>query len=175
MPTRGSPRSPAARCDDREAAVDAAVARGLGTKCRWVLDSARLRSMTVLLAHLPTPEGDAALAAAIEEAPRRDTGAVVVHVPRPADAASSPYSVEQVLDAALARFADAGVAAELREVPPGSDTTPSSTSPPAPAPMWSSSACGDVPPWASSCWAARRHACSWAWTARSSPSRPPAE
>ena len=78
--------------------------------------------MTVLLAYLPTPEGDAALAAAIEEARRRDTGAVVVHVPRPADAASSPYSVEQVLDAALARFADAGVAAELREVPPGSDT-----------------------------------------------------
>jgi nucleotide-binding universal stress UspA family protein len=78
--------------------------------------------MTVLLAYLPTPEGDAALAAAIEEARRRDTGAVVVHVPRPADAASSPYSVEQVLDAVLARFADAGVAAELREVPPGSDT-----------------------------------------------------
>ena len=78
--------------------------------------------MTVLLAYLPTPEGDAALAAAVEEARRRGTSAVVVHVPRPADAASAPYSVEQVLDAVLARFTTVGVAAEIREVPTGADT-----------------------------------------------------
>lgn len=78
--------------------------------------------MTVLLAYVPTPEGDAALAAAVEEARRRATGAVVVHVPRPADAASVPYSVEQVLDAVMARFTSVGVPAEVREVPTGADT-----------------------------------------------------
>ena len=77
--------------------------------------------MTVLLAYVPTPEGDAALAAAIEETRRRATGAVVVHAPRPADAASSPYSVEQVLDAVVERFTEAGLAAEIREVPGGAD------------------------------------------------------
>lgn len=78
--------------------------------------------MTVLLAYVPTPEGDAALAAAVEEARRRAASAVVVHVPRPVDAASAPYSVEQVLDAVVERFTSAGVAAEIREVPSGADT-----------------------------------------------------
>lgn len=78
--------------------------------------------MTVLLAYVPTPEGDAALAAAVEEARRRGTDAVVVHVPRPTDAGSSPHSVEQVLDAVQERFATAGVEATVREVPTGADT-----------------------------------------------------
>jgi nucleotide-binding universal stress UspA family protein len=78
--------------------------------------------MTVLLAYVPTPEGDAALAAAVEEARRRAPDAVVVHVPRPADAATSPYSVEQVLDAVQERFASAGIEVSVREVPTGADT-----------------------------------------------------
>jgi nucleotide-binding universal stress UspA family protein len=78
--------------------------------------------MTVLLAYVPTPEGDAALAAAVEEARRRATDAVVVHVPRPADAGTSPYSVEQVLDAVQERFATARVEVSVREVPTGADT-----------------------------------------------------
>ena len=78
--------------------------------------------MTVLLAYVPTPEGDAALAAAIEEARRRSTDAVVAHVPRPADAGSSPYSVEQVLDAVRERFSTADVEVTVREVPTGADT-----------------------------------------------------
>ena len=78
--------------------------------------------MTVLLAYVPTPEGDAALAAAVDEARRRATGAVVVHVPRPADRSTSPHSVEQVLDAVQQRFAKAGVEASIREVPTGRDT-----------------------------------------------------
>jgi nucleotide-binding universal stress UspA family protein len=78
--------------------------------------------MTLLLAYVPTPEGDAALSAAVEEARRRGTDAVVVHVPRPADAGASPYSVEQVLDAVQERFAKAGVESSVREVPTGADT-----------------------------------------------------
>jgi nucleotide-binding universal stress UspA family protein len=105
-------------CMDRKGWVQLA-GRAVGA---GVDDIGQTACMTVLLAYVPTPEGDAALAAAVEEARRRAVGAVVVHVPRPADATTSPYSVEQVLDAVLARFTSTGVAAEMREVPAGTDT-----------------------------------------------------
>ena len=75
--------------------------------------------MTVLLAYVATPEGDAALTAAVAEAQRRSTDAVVVHVTR-ADQ-EGDYSEEQTLDAVVQRFTDAGVSATLRHLPAGTD------------------------------------------------------
>ena len=64
-------------------------------------------TVTVLLAYISTPEGDAALAAAVDEATRRATDAVVVNVTRPAEQAGQEFSTEQLLDGAAQRFADA--------------------------------------------------------------------
>ena len=77
--------------------------------------------MTVTLAYVFTPEGDAALAAALEEAQRRSTDVLVVNVTRPATGEASPYSEEQELDALQAKLAAAGVASEVRQLPAGTD------------------------------------------------------
>jgi nucleotide-binding universal stress UspA family protein len=73
--------------------------------------------MTVLLAYIRTPDGDAALAAAVDEARWRATNAVVVNVTRPAAEVDSPFSAEQQLDAVAALFQRAGVDVEVRQLP----------------------------------------------------------
>jgi nucleotide-binding universal stress UspA family protein len=77
--------------------------------------------VTVLLAYVSTPEGDAALAVAVQETQLRSTGAVVVNITRPEAAIDSPFSAEQTLDAVAQRFADRGLNAEIRQLPPTAD------------------------------------------------------
>ena len=77
--------------------------------------------MTVLLAYIRTPDGDAALAAAVDEARRRATKAVVVNVTRPVAEVDSPMSAEQALDAVAALFEGAGVDVEVRQLPASPD------------------------------------------------------
>jgi nucleotide-binding universal stress UspA family protein len=77
--------------------------------------------VTVLLAYIRTPEGDAALDAAVHEARARATDAVVVNVTRPAAEIDSPLSAEQGLDAVAALFRSAGVPVEVRQLPASGD------------------------------------------------------
>jgi nucleotide-binding universal stress UspA family protein len=77
--------------------------------------------MTVLLAHIHTPEGDAALAAAVHEAGWRATNAVVVNVTRTVAEVDAPISAEQWLDAVAALFQRSGVEVEVRQLPASSD------------------------------------------------------
>jgi nucleotide-binding universal stress UspA family protein len=77
--------------------------------------------MSVVLAYVPTPEGDAALVAAVEEAERRGSDVVVVNVTRPANQDDAPFTEEQVLDAVQARFRAAGVESDVRQLPSGTD------------------------------------------------------
>jgi nucleotide-binding universal stress UspA family protein len=77
--------------------------------------------VTVLLAYVRTPAGDAALATAVEEARLRSTEVVVVNVTRPASEVDSPLSAEQLGDAVAARFAASGIKAEIRQLPAGTD------------------------------------------------------
>jgi nucleotide-binding universal stress UspA family protein len=77
--------------------------------------------VTVLLAYVRTPEGDAALAHAVAEARLRSTDAVIVNVTRPASVIDSPLSAEQLIDAAAALFAASDVKVKVRQLPAGTD------------------------------------------------------
>ena len=73
--------------------------------------------MTVLVGYLPTPEGEAAFAAALEEAGRRGEPLLVLNSPR----GGAPMSTDVAPDAAVqemtARAQSSGVELEVRQAP----------------------------------------------------------
>ena len=70
--------------------------------------------MGIVVGYLATPEGRAALTAAIEEARRRETGVVVVVSSRPDEPEEQRRALEEELDRVRTQLASAGVEHEVR-------------------------------------------------------------
>lgn len=71
--------------------------------------------MTIVVGYVPTPEGEAALAAAITEAKRREEPLHVVNTAR-GDTLSDPrYATEDNLDEVRGRLDSSGVAYEIKQ------------------------------------------------------------
>ncbi|WP_319461348.1 universal stress protein [Micromonospora sp. RTP1Z1] len=71
--------------------------------------------MTVLVAYVPTPEGDAAFTAAVAEAGRRQERLVVLNTPREGAPVSTAVASEAVVGALVQRATAAGVDVEIRQ------------------------------------------------------------
>lgn len=71
--------------------------------------------MTVLVAYVPTPEGDAAYAAAVEEAGRRGERLVLLNTPREGAPVSTAVADEDTVRDLVGRAAAAGVDVEVRQ------------------------------------------------------------
>jgi nucleotide-binding universal stress UspA family protein len=71
--------------------------------------------VTVLVTYVPTPEGDAAFAAAVEEAGRRSARLVLLNTPRQGAPVSAAMAGEDVVRDLLARASAAGVEVEVRQ------------------------------------------------------------
>ncbi|SCF38914.1 Nucleotide-binding universal stress protein, UspA family [Micromonospora purpureochromogenes] len=71
--------------------------------------------MTVLVAYVPTPEGNAAFTAAVEEAGRRQEPLVVLNTPREGAPVSVDVASEAAVAALVEQAAAAGVDAEIRQ------------------------------------------------------------
>ncbi len=71
--------------------------------------------MTVLVAYLPTPEGDAAFAAGLAEAARRGERLLVLNSARSGAPVSSDLATESSVAELEKRAAEAGVDAEIRQ------------------------------------------------------------
>ena len=69
--------------------------------------------MPIVLAYVPTPEGDAAMEVAISEARRRNMEVLVVNTAARGNYAAAKFADEKQLDAVRAHILAAGVAAEV--------------------------------------------------------------
>ncbi|MEU0150670.1 MULTISPECIES: universal stress protein [Micromonospora] len=71
--------------------------------------------MTVLVAYVPTPEGDAAFTAGLAEAARRRERLVLLNTPREGAPVSAEMAAADAVAAMVERGAAAGVAVEVRQ------------------------------------------------------------
>ncbi|WP_346535903.1 universal stress protein [Micromonospora sp. DPT] len=77
--------------------------------------------MTVLVAYVPTPEGDAAFTAAVSEAGRRQERLVVLNTPREGAPVSTDMAGEDAVRAMVDHATAAGVDVEIRQDPHAGD------------------------------------------------------
>ena len=73
--------------------------------------------MTVLIGYLPTPEGDAAFGAALDEAARRHEPVVVLNSPRDGALVSTDLAAPDRIGGLTARAAAAAVDLDVRQAP----------------------------------------------------------
>ncbi len=77
--------------------------------------------MTVLAGFVPTPEGQAAFTAALEEAARRGEGLVVLNSPRGGALVSADVAPPELVEQLSSQAAGAGVVLEVRQAPHSGD------------------------------------------------------
>jgi nucleotide-binding universal stress UspA family protein len=85
--------------------------------------SARLPDMTIVVGFVPTPEGEAALSAAITEAQRREEPLHIVNSSRGDSLADSRFASESALDEVRARLDRAGVVYEVEQLVRGHEAS----------------------------------------------------
>src|SRR3954464_5863954 len=79
--------------------------------------------MTIVVGYVPTPEGEAALAAAITEAQRREEPLHVVNTPRGDTLADPRYASEDNLDEVRGRLDHSGVVYEIKQFVRGQEAS----------------------------------------------------
>ena len=79
--------------------------------------------MTIVVGYVPTPEGEAALTAAITEAQRREEPLHVLNSSRGDSLADSNFVQESALDDLRKRLADSGVVFEVEQLVRGNEAS----------------------------------------------------
>ena len=72
--------------------------------------------MTIVVGYVPTPEGEAALTAAISEAQRREEPLHIINTARGDSLADPRYASEDTLDTVRAQLDGAGVVYEIQQL-----------------------------------------------------------
>jgi nucleotide-binding universal stress UspA family protein len=79
--------------------------------------------MTIVVGFVPTPEGEAALSAAITEAQRREEPLHIVNSSRGDSLSDSKFASEPAMDQVRARLAEAGVVFEIEQLVRGNEAS----------------------------------------------------
>ena len=79
--------------------------------------------MTIVVGFVPTPEGEAALSAAITEAQRREEPLHIVNSSRGDSLSDSRFASEPAMDQVRARLQDAGVVFEIEQLVRGNEAS----------------------------------------------------
>ena len=79
--------------------------------------------MTIVVGFVPTPEGEAALSAAITEAQRREEPLHIVNSSRGDSLSDSKFASEPAMDQVRARLQEAGVVFEIEQLVRGNEAS----------------------------------------------------